>query len=275
MRHRSFGELILFGIMVIVVGCMTFPLVWMTYSSMKDNREIFTTPWSLPTTFSTDMFVRAWWEGRLGTYLFNSSMVTVMTVVGTLILASMAAFAFTRLRFSGRDLFFYLFLAGLVIPPQTFVIPLFVMLRRIGILDTRLALIVPYIASGLPLAIFILHAFFSTLPRELDEAATIDGCGYFTIYWRIILPIAKPALATVAVFTALSAWNEFLFAMLFVRDPALRTLPIGLYVFYGHYDINYQMLFSGLTIATLPLLVFYAFFHRYIMEGLTLGALKG
>lgn len=264
----------LIGFMLVLCSAMAFPMVWMAYSAMKPNRIIFTDPWALPTEFSVNTFIQAWQVGNLGRYFTNSMIVTSLTVAVILFIGSLAAYAFARLEFKGRQPLFYVFLAGLVIPAQTFVIPLFVFLRQAGLIDTYAALILPYTALGLPMAIFILHAFFATLPRDLDDAAAIDGCGLFRTYSLVIMPISKPALATIAILSAIDAWNEFLFAMLFIRDTMMRTLPIGLYTFYGYYDINYQMLFSGLTVATVPLLLFYIFFHRYIIEGLTAGALK-
>lgn len=254
---------------------MAFPMVWMVYSSMKPNRIIFTRPWALPEKFTFEPMIKAWQVGDLGMYFRNSMIVASGTVLGILTLGSLAAFAVARLEFAGRNVLFGLFLAGLIIPAQTFVIPLFTLLRKLGLIDTHIGLILPYIALGLPMAIFILQAFFSTLPKELDDAAAIDGCGLFGTFFRVIMPISKPALATIAILSTINAWNELLFAMLFIRDPGMRTLPIGLYIFYGYHDINYQMLFAGLTVATLPLLVFYVFFHRFIIEGLTAGALKG
>ncbi len=274
MNRLRWKDYVLMLAMLLLCLAMAFPMVWMAYSSMKPNRLIFTDPWSLPEQFTLERFSEAWVVGNLGRYFTNSMIVTSTTVLLVVLLASLAAYAFARLEFRGRQPLFYLFLAGLVIPAQTFVIPLFVLLRNLGLIDSYPALILPYTALGLPMSIFILHAFFSTLPRDLEDAAAIDGCGLFRIYSLIIMPISKPALATIAILAAIDSWNEFLFAMLFIRDTMTRTLPIGLYIFYGHYDIDYQMLFSGLTVATIPLVLFYVFFHRFIIEGLTVGALK-
>ncbi|NMB25779.1 MAG: carbohydrate ABC transporter permease [Firmicutes bacterium] len=261
--------------MLLLCLIMAFPMVWMVYSAMKPNRLIFTKPWALPERVTVEPLVKAWQAGQLGGYFKNSIIVTTSTVLGILLISSLAAFALARLKFQGRNLLFGVFLAGLIIPAQTYVIPLFTLLRELGLIDRYIGLILPYIALGLPMAIFILQAFLSTLPTELDDAAAIDGCGLLATFLLVTMPISKPALATVAILSTINAWNEFLFAMLFIRNPAMRTLPIGLYVFYGHYDIDYQMLFGGLTVATIPLLIFYVFFHRFIIEGLTAGALKG
>ena len=275
MGRLRWGDYIRIMAMLLLCTVMAFPVVWMVYSSMKPNRIIFTQPWALPKQFTLEPMIKAWRIGELGRYFKNSMIVTGSTVLGILALSSLTAFAVARLEFPGRKVLFSLFLAGLIIPAQTFVIPLFTLLRKLGLIDTYVGLVLPYVALGLPMAIFVLQAFFSTIPKELDDAAAIDGCGLLGTFLVVILPISRPALATIAILSTINAWNELLFAMLFIRDPVMRTLPIGLYIFYGYHDIDYQMLFAGLTVATLPLLVFYVFFHRFIIEGLTAGALKG
>lgn len=271
MRWVHWAVAIVIGLFVLI---RVYPLVWLVISAMKDNASIFMQPWGLPKTITFEPFQTAWIQGHLGIYFTNSVIVSSFSVIGVLFVASLAAYAFARMEFPARQPLFYLFLLGLIIPIQSFVIPLYVLFRQIGLLNSLSGLIVAYVAWGLPIAIFVLHAFFTTLPKELEEAATIDGCNTFDTYLRVILPISKPALATIGIFTAISAWNELLLAMLFIRDASLKTLSAGLLLFQGHYDINYQMLFSGMTIVVLPLLVVYILFHRQIIEGLTVGAVK-
>jgi len=263
-----------FVFLSILAVLMFYPLVWMLFSAFKTNPEIFAHPWALPETFHWQHFIQAWEQGNLGFYFWNSLVITGTCVPGILFLASLAAYAFARLEFPGRDGLFYLFLVGLIIPIQAFLLPLFLLLRDLYLINTRLGLILPYIAWGLPLAIYLLRAYLATLPRDLEESARIDGCSVIRIYWHIILPIIKPALATVAIISALDIWNEFLMALIFIYDQELKTLPIGLIAFYGQHSIDYKLLFSALTLTTLPMILIYFIFQQHIIAGLTVGALK-
>lgn len=266
--------LLRYTILIFLAVIMIYPMIWMTISAFKSNQEIFEQPWALPAVFQWQHFIEAWQKGNLGTYIWNSVFITTICVFGILIIGSLAAYAFSRLEFPGRDMLFYLFLVGLIIPIQAFLLPLFLLLRDLYLLNTRAGLILPYIAWGLPMAIYLLRAYLLTIPRDLEDSALIDGCSAIRIYWHIILPIIKPALATVAIITALDVWNEFLMAMIFIYDQELKTLPIGLIAFYGQHSIDYKLLFSALTLITLPMILIYFAFQRQIIAGLTVGALK-
>jgi len=271
---KRLNKAILYFILTFIAGVMFYPMIWMVYSSMKTNQEIFETPWALPTDFRWQHFVAAWDSGHLGTYIWNSLFISTISVLGILFIASLAAYAFSRLEFRGRDALFYLFLIGLIIPIQAFLLPLFTFLRDMHLINTRLGLILPYIAWGLPLAIYLLRAYLLSIPRDLDDSARIDGCSPLRIYFHIILPVIRPALATVAIITALDVWNEFLMALIFIYDNELKTLPIGLLAFYGQHAIDYKLLFSALTIITIPVIAIYFLFQKHVIEGLTVGALK-
>jgi raffinose/stachyose/melibiose transport system permease protein len=267
-------KIALYSILTGIASVMFFPMIWMVYSSMKTNREIFETPWSLPAHFRWQNFVQAWSAGDLGTYIWNSLFVGAVSVIGVLFFASLAAYAFSRLEFRGRNLIFYLFLIGLIIPVQASLLPLFIFLRDVHLINTRLGLILPYIAWGLPMAIYLLRAYLLTIPKDFEDSAKIDGCSVPRIYLHIILPIIRPALATIAIITVLDIWNEFLMALIFVYDNELKTLPIGLLAFYGQHSVDYKYLFSALSIITIPMIIIYFFFQKHIVEGLTVGALK-
>jgi raffinose/stachyose/melibiose transport system permease protein len=254
---------------------MLAPLVWLVVSSMKTNAEIFSSPWQLPDRFRIGNFVEAWRVARLGTYAFNSVWITTVSVAAILVLSSMAAFAFARLEFWGRDKLFAVFLIGLIIPIQGVVVPLFLILKQIDLLYTYWGLILTYVAWGLPLSIYVMRAFFLSLPRDLEDAARIDGCGLFGIYWRVLLPIAKPAIATIAVFSALSVWNELLLVQLFIDEDSMQTLPRGLLAFSEKYRVDYGLTFSAITMIALPMIALYGFFQRWFIDGLTAGSVKG
>ncbi|MFP3953210.1 MAG: carbohydrate ABC transporter permease [Candidatus Acetothermia bacterium] len=263
----------LYVITVPIIGIISYPLIWMFYSSLKTRREIFTGPWQLPGQFRFEHYPQAWQSGELGGYFLNSILVTTVSVLTILAVASMAAYAFARLEFWGRDFFFYVFLLGLILPVQVIVLPLFGLLRDLNLLNTYFALIFPYISWGLALSIYILRSFFKSLPGDIEDAAKIDGCSVFGTFWYVMLPMVRPALMTVGVLQAVNIWNEFLLALLFIQSQAKMTLPVGLLAFYGYHNIDYPMVFTALSIAVIPILMLYFVFQNYIIEGLTVGAI--
>jgi len=250
------------------------PMIWMAGSAMKDNGAIVQSPFSLPTSWDLSAFVTAWNEGGIGRFAVNSAVVTGVTTATVLLLGAMAAFAFSRFRFAGSRVLLALFTVGLILPIQSYFVAQNAMFNRLNILDTRWALILPYTALGLPLAIWLLKAYLDSLPRELFEAARVDGAGDWRLFWSIVLPLLRPGLATVAVFTVLSAWNEFLLALLYIQDESLKTIPVGLLAFSTKYVTDYQLLFAALTIVTVPMVTVYIMFHRQVVNGLTEGSVK-
>ena len=268
-------DTILYAVVAIVSAVMFFPMVWMFYTSLKSNTEIYASAWALPNAPQLGNFVRAWRVGHLGRYVWNSIVCTSTSVFAIVLLSSMAAFAFSRLKFRGRELLFGLFLLGLIIPVQIVLIPLYSAMAQAGLQNTRTSVILPYIAWGLPLAIYILRAFFLTLPLELEDAARIDGCSTFGLFWLIMLPLVKPGIATVCIFSSLGIWNEVLLAFVFLKDNSLKTLPLGLYAFYGYHITDLSLLFAALTVVTVPMIVLFLVFQRQLIEGLTVGSLKG
>jgi len=249
-------------------------MVWMFYTSLKTNEEIYANAWALPQNPQFSNFMKAWRVGQLGRYVWNSIVCTSTSLVAIIAISSLGAYAFSRLTFRGRDILFALFLLGLIIPVHIVLIPLYSAMAHMGLHRTRLSVILPYIAWELPLSIYILRAFFLTLPSELEDAARIDGCGTFGVLWRILLPLVRPGLATVGIFSSLSIWNEVLLAFVFLKDESLKTLPVGLYAFYGYHLTNLSLLFAGLTVVTVPMIILFLIFQRQLIEGLTVGSLK-
>ncbi len=266
-------KIFIYTVALIMVVLMAYPLIWMIYSSFKTNREIFLFPFSLPNKMRLDNWMQAWRMGNLGRYFINSIFVTSISVLLIAFLSSMAGYAFARLRFKGREFLFYTFLLGLILPVQIVVIPLFAFLNKVRLLNTYFALILPYITWGLPLSIYIFRSFFLTLPGDIADAAKIDGCSLFGLYWKIMLPLIRPALVTIAILQSINVWNEFLLALLFIYEDELKTLPVGLLAFYGYHNINYKLIFSALSITTIPVLIVYFIFQKQIVSGLTTGAL--
>ncbi|MCR4316732.1 MAG: carbohydrate ABC transporter permease [Planctomycetes bacterium] len=260
----------------ILATIMFGPLLWLFVSSLKTSDEIREKPFALPETPRFENYSNAFEQGNFDRYVFNSVLVTGASVLGLIVVSSLAAFALSRLEFRGKNFLLLLFLVGMVIPTQTYLLPLFHELRIIGLFDTYFALILPYIAFELPFAIYIMHAFFLSLPKDLEDSARIDGCSTLGIYFHIMLPLIKPAIATVIIVTSLSFWNEFLLASWYINDEDLATLPRALSSFATRrHGVDYSLLLAGVSILTLPMLVLYLVFQRHIISGLTAGAVKG
>jgi raffinose/stachyose/melibiose transport system permease protein len=270
---RMPGALVSIGLVLVAV-LFFFPMVWMVLSSFKSNTEIFSAPFSLPSAIDLSTWARAWEVGHIGQYALNSAVVTAVAVLAILLLGSAAAFAFSRYRFRGRSALMGLLALGLLLPLQSYFIAQSTIFTRLEITDTRLALIIPYTAMGLPLAIYLLKVYLDALPDELFDAARIDGAGDARVFWLLALPLLRPGLATVAIFSALASWNEFLLALLYIQDDELKTIPTGLLAFSSRYVTDYSLLFSALSIITLPMIVVYVVFNRQIVEGITAGSLK-
>ena len=261
-------------VMTTVSLLFVVPLVWMVMSSFKTQEQIFESPWSLPTSIDLSVLATAWERGGFGTYVWNSIIVTTVAVFSILLFGAMAAFALSRLKFRLRG-FFLVFLAlGLLLPVQSYFVAQSSILNWIGINDTLLALIIPYIGLGLSLAVYLLKAYLDTLPRELFESARVDGCGDLRMFVALVIPLIRPGLATVAVFSILSAWNEFLLATLYIQSDEYKTIPVGLIAFTGRYATDYPMLFAALSIITIPMVGIYVIFHRQVTSGLTEGSLR-
>lgn len=263
-----------YSFMIVISILYFYPMIWLVLSSFRQNREIFSSPFALPSRIDLNNWVEAWQIGHMSTYALNSIIVTSATIICILLFASLAAFAFSKLPFKGSATLMLLFVFGLFMPLQSFFIAQSYIFEQIGLKDSYLGLIVPYVGMGLPLAVFLLKAYLDSVPKELLEAARIDGCGDWLLYRRIVFPLLIPSMATVGIFSALNTWNELLLAMLYIQNDALKTIPVGLLAFSSRYMTDYKLLFSALALVTIPMIVLYMFFHRYIVAGLTEGALK-
>ncbi len=214
-------------------------------------------------------------QGGFWTYLRNSVFVLVLSIVLILVISSMAAYAFARLHFRFNKPLFALIVAGMIVPIHITLIPIYLLTRNIGLYDTPFALIGPYVAMSLPVSIFILTEFMRQIPKELEEAAKLDGCGAFRIFWKIFLPLSGPGLSTVAIYNGICLWNEFIFAYVLTSSPAYRTLPLAVWDFQGQYTSNIPAILTVVTLTSLPLIVAYAFGQERIVKGMMAGAIKG
>ncbi|HET55377.1 MAG TPA: carbohydrate ABC transporter permease [Ignavibacteria bacterium] len=261
----------------IVIYALAFitlaPFVWMILTSLKDMSEIFVYPpqW-FPSEFRFDNYTKAFEAAPFGRYYFNSIFVAVAVTIGQLVTCSMAAFAFARLQFPGRNILFYLFLGTMMIPYNVTMIPSFLVLYWLGWIDTYYALIVPGLASAF--GTFLLRQFFITIPKELEEAAYIDGATKLQVLRTIIVPLAKPALATLAIFTFMGVFNDFIWALIVINSEDMQTVQLGLAIFRDRYLTQWDLLMAGSVTAVLPILVVFFFAQKYFIQGITLSGLK-
>ena len=250
------------------------PFFWMLSTSFKELENVGDYPprW-IPDPFVTHAYTDVWNDLPFLSFYVNSILITLAVVVGQLLTCSLAAFAFARLEFTGREKLFYLYLGTMMIPGQVTLIPAFVMMRWLGLIDTPWALILPGIGSAF--GTFLLRQFFLTIPRELEDAAKIDGHGLFGIYWRIILPLSKAALATLAVFTFLGSWNDFLWPFVVINTPERMTLPVGLSFLSANHTTEWTKLMAGGAMSLIPVVVVFLLAQRYFVQGITVTGLKG
>ncbi|MGC5310088.1 carbohydrate ABC transporter permease [Micromonospora zamorensis] len=267
----SHGFLVFWGLLTVL------PLLWMFISSFKTNGEILSDPWGLPGALHWDNWARAWTGAHIGRYFLNSLVVVTGSVSLTMLMGATAAYVFARYEFRGRQVVYYLFVGGLMFPVFLALVPLFFVVRNAGLFGTWKGLILVYAAYSLPFTVFFLTAFFRTLPTTVAEAAMVDGCGHFRLFFRVMLPMARPGMISVAIFNFLSHWNQFLLPQVLMQgDDSKWMLAQGLFalsVSQG-YAGDYARLFAGLSIAVLPVLAVYVAFQRQVQAGLTAGQLK-
>jgi N-acetylglucosamine transport system permease protein len=252
------------------------PLIWAVMSSLKTDKEILNHPWSPPASPQFENWARAWTTASIGRYFFNSLIVVGGALLLTMLLGSLVAYALARYQFRGNRLVYYTFVAAMFFPVFLALVPLFFVVRQLGLLGTYPGLILVYTAYAVPFTVFFLHSFFRTLPTEVAEAAFLDGCSHGAVFFRVMLPLARPGLVAVGVFNFLGLWNQYLLPLVLNPDPDRYVLAQGLAalsVSQG-YDSDWSGLFAGLTIATLPVLVAYVAFQRHIRAGMTAGAIR-
>jgi raffinose/stachyose/melibiose transport system permease protein len=261
-------------ILLLFTVVIVYPVVWMVFASFKSNTEIVTNVWGLPTTLHWENYTGAWNSAELGYALLNSVVTSLGTVLLVIVLASTAAYAFAKMSFRGSLALFLLFVFTMHAPAP--IIPLYVMLVKLGLTDSRIGLILPMAAGGIPLSIFIFRAFFQSIPRELLDAAKVDGCTELAAFLRVVAPISGPATATVAILGFVGAWNEYFLPLVLLRSPEMRTIPLAIQVFfYAWGRTEWQQVFAALTIGSLPMIVLYVIMQRQFIQGLTAGSLKG
>ncbi len=263
------------SVMIILSIIMMIPLVWVILMSFKSTQEIIlTSAFSLPKTFGFQNYVEAWVKGMIGEYFFNSVYVTSVTTLFVIVLGTLLAYALSRLRWKSKNIFFTIILLGLMIPIHARVIPVFIIIKNMGLLNSSLCLILPYIASGLPMAVYIFRNFMIGIPKEMEEAAFIDGCSVFRSFASVILPTIRPAIITVVILTFMQFWNEFVLASTVVQRKSLNTLPIGLQNFQSEFSVDWGAMSAGIVVSVIPVLIAYTIFNDLIEKSVVSGALK-
>lgn len=259
-----------------VVGAfILIPVVYALLGGFKSTPQLSANPFGLPSPWEPGNYTDALASGTFWRQLWNSAFIAVTGTVIVVLLSAMAAYVFARFAFRGRELLFTIFTMGLMFPFAVAILPIFVLLRTFGLLDNPLGVILTQAAFGLPLTIIILRGFFRSIPGEVEEAATIDGCGPFGFFWRILLPMARPALATVSVLAVVGSWNNFMLPLVVFSDEASWTLPLGIQQFQGQYASDTARILAYLVLAMVPALGFYVVAERHLIGGLTAGATKG
>lgn len=273
-RQRSSSKFLIQLVLIFNAVIMLYPILVMAISGFRTTREIFSDPLALPSTLNLENFARVWTETDFPRYMANSVFVTTSAIFLVLVLGTMAAYALARYEFPGNSVLYLFFLSGLMVPLRLAIIPLFIQLRAMGLINTHLGLICIYAAMSLPPTVFILTGFLRTLPSELEDSGRIDGASEAQILLRIMLPLARPALVIVSIYNLVPIWNDFFFPLIFIQSERLSTLPQGLTIFMGQYSNEWSVLFAGLTVAALPLIALYIVLSRQFIAGLTAGAIK-
>ncbi|MDI3525285.1 MAG: multiple sugar transport system permease protein [Candidatus Atribacteria bacterium] len=277
LEGETMGWQILVHVVLTVGAILMFgPFLPVISASLKSYSELMLRPFAIiPKKFLWGNYLKVFQEVPFLLYIWNTVKVSFLCTVGVLASSSMAAYAFARLRFPGRNLLFLIYLATMMVPGQVTLVPVFILMRNFGLIDTHASLILPMWGLTAAYGTFLLRQFFLTIPRDLEEAAILDGCGYFGRFTRIILPLSKPALATLGIFTLLSMWNNYLYPLVFLNSPEKRTLTLGLAMFRGDVDVQWNLLMAGTILSICPMVIAFLAAQRYFVEGITLTGLKG
>lgn len=253
------------------------PVVWSVISSFRPSLDFFIRPFGLPSAWKYQNFIYAWNQSNVSTYFRNSVFVTVVSVTFIILLSAMASFALTRLRFRGRITLLFLFVAGLFIPSALLLLPLFLMLQNLHALNSYIGLIPIYIAYSFPFTVFVLVPFFNAIPKDLEEAAFLDGASYYQVFYKVALPLVKPGLIVATIFNVFGIWNEFVLGYVLISSKDLKTIPLGLadILMKQYYTADYGKVFAAIVIAILPIVALYLIFQRKLVGGSMSGALKG
>lgn len=270
------GYVLLYTVLIAVAVLQLFPLVWLLFFSLKNNQEVFNLPpLSLPMNPHWENYGKVWSAGNIDVYFINSVWITVAATALTVVLGSLVTFAVTRMKWKGSSIVLGLFMVAMMIPVHSTLIPLFNLFNNVGLIDHPLSLILTYVAFNMPITIMILLGFYYALPREVEEAAIIDGCSVNRMFFRIVFPMTSSVLATTAIINMIYNWNEFIFVNTFISSDASKTLTVGVQNFIGQYTTDWGAIGATLMISILPILITFLFLSDRIVEGIAAGSVKG
>lgn len=274
---RWVGHIVLRIFLIIQALIVVYPLIWNVLASFKTNTEVMESPWSLPKTLNWENYVNAFTTARIGDYMLNSVLVVAMSMVILLAVALPTAYALGRMQFRGRGLITNLYMAGLFIGGAYIIVPLFILMNNLHMLDNRFWLSAVYATGSLSFSVYLMIGFMKSIPQDFEEAALIDGAGYMNILFRIILPITRPAIVTLVVFGFFDFWNEYVLALTLVTSDEKKTIPIGLanLMQIQQYATDWGSLFAGLVIVLIPTVIVYALLQKRLTEGMMMGGVKG
>jgi ABC-type glycerol-3-phosphate transport system permease component len=273
-RVHLIKMLCLYPIFIVLALLVLYPVLWMVYSSFKPNEAIMANVFALPNSFYFGNYETVFTEGLMGVFFKNSLIVSIVSVSGLMVISSLAAYAFATFEFKGKTALFLFFLIGLMVPPQALIISGFKLMSVLRLLDTYWALFFTYFGWA-SFGILVLRDFFQSVPREIKEAARTDGAGHWAMYFRIMLPLARPSLSTIAIFYFMWIWNDFIYPLVYMQSNDKYTVPLGIMFLNGQYNVEWGLQMAGLAVATIiPLIVYYVFQKQFI-RGITAGALKG
>lgn len=278
-KNKSLGNDVVFNIigsliLIIAIISAFYPLVWMFLNSFRTNDELFLHPLSLPGNLDFSVFTEAWRRANYDTAFINSLLNSLGAVAIVLLTGSLAAFSLARMKFPGNKAIVNLMMASIIISGQLILIPLFFVMKNLHIYNTLFSTIFANAAMSLPLCIYLFYGFFKDIPFEIEESTMIDGCNRWTFFYRFVIPLSKPIISTVTIFVSLWSWNEYLFALTFLKADSNRTIPLQLQNFFGKWSTEYDMVFAALSISIIPILIIYVILQQAFIKGLTAGAVK-
>ena len=274
-QQTKIGVRIFQYILLIALTLITLlPLIWMLSASFKLSTEVFSNPirW-IPETFHWDNYLKIWEKVDFALFTKNSAKLTILVTIIQLFTCSFAAYGFTKCKFPGRDTLFLCYVSTIAIPWQIFMLPQYIMMQKFNLVDSHLGYVL--LSSFAAFGVFLLRQFFLGIPNELLEAARIDGLSEYGIYFRIVLPLAKPAMATLAIFTFVNVWNDFMGPMIYFNSESNKTIPLGIRMFVGQYSTDYQLIMAASVVSLIPVIIMYAFCQRYFVQGIASSGLKG
>ena len=273
-RSKGLQMLLLYPLYLLVTVTILFPLAWMVYSSLKADADIFKNVFALPKTLYLENYQTVFIKGGMDLFFRNSLFISVVSVAGLLVFCSMAAYAFANMHFKGKTALYLFMLVGLMIPPQALIIFGFKWISILKLISSHWALIFTYFGWA-SFGILVLRGFFPSVPEDIKDAARIDGAGHWQLFTRIMLPLARPSISTIAIFDFMGVWNDFIYPLVYMQDEEKYTVPIGIMFLNGRYTVNWGLQMAGLAVATIPPLLIYILFQRQFIRGILAGALKG